>query len=705
MESEKIVRGYDPQIIRRLFAYIKPYRWWFILALLSLVITSVAELLTPILIKTAMDEHILVSFVRVREEALNEESLQPVVDREIQEGWLLGGYLYLPSAALTEVSIKVQREQEAAGNLDRREWYWFHQESDALKALVQEKTALFIVDGEYAAILKEQLSNLSEDELRLVREVNFRGLGLYSIYFGVLLVLVLVFSFVQILIMSYIAQGVMRDMRMSLLRHTMKLSSGFLDKHPIGTMVSRLTNDVETVNEMLTSVATSLFRDFFMMIGVIVVLFSLNFRLALITTLSFPPIILLTWGFRSLAREAYRRMRMWVSEVNGFLSERITGMEIVQIFGQQLRSIKEFKERNGALLKARLREMYVFALFQPFIDLFTSVSIGVIIYFGARYFTDSAITLGVLIAFINLVGKFYQPVRDFSEKFNILQSAMAGSERVFDLLDSGNFEADPVTVEGKVTAAPSSDSPSSVVEFRNVHFHYIPGEPVLQDLSLSIQPGETVAVVGYTGAGKTTIAKLLARFWEIQEGDILLGNRSIYDIPLHQLRARVQAVQQEVFLFSGTLRDNITLGEECSPGKLRKAIEVVRADQFIDKLPDGLDTEVKEGGNNFSSGQKQLISFARIIVHDPEVVILDEATANIDTETEKLIQQAMQPLFSNRTSLVIAHRLSTINHANRILVLNKGVLVEEGSHAELMEMGGVYYNLYRLQYDEETRSR
>jgi ATP-binding cassette subfamily B protein len=529
----------------------------------------------------------------------------------------------------------------------------------------------------------------------------------YSLLFALLLLVILIFSFAQVYLMAYIAQGVMRDMRLGLLRHTMGLPLSSLSSRPVGSLVSRLTGDVETVNELFTSVATSLFRDFFMMFGVVAVLFSLNVRLAWITCLSLPPVLLLTWFFRARAREAYRKVRLWVSEVNGFLSERVAGMEIVQMFGREEASSSLFGEKNRNLLKANLAEMYVFALFRPLIDLLTSVSIGVIVYFGARLFTDSALTLGVLIAFINLIEKFYQPVKDLSEKFNILQSAMAGSERVFDLLDSGKPEGAPGAEETDEAAVvgDSSDSPLPACEdgsviFHGVEFSYNPEEPVLKGLSFILHPGETVAVVGYTGAGKTTIANLMARFYEIQGGQICLGGEDIRHIPLDQLRRRVQTVQQEVFLFSGTLKENISLGKELTDRELRRALETVKADKFVDALPLGLDTPVKEGGVNFSAGQRQLISFARIIAHEPEIVILDEATASIDTETEKLIQEALVTLLKGRTSLVIAHRLSTIQHADRIMVLNEGLLVEEGTHGELMARRGAYYNLYRLQYEK-----
>ena len=705
MDKETIIRSYDPQIARRLLGYLKPYRILFFLALGALVLASLGELLTPVIIKRVMDEHILVSHVRIKPEAAEVSGAKPLFSRPERLSGQIGEYLYLNESVLSEISGAVKQRLIDQGLLDPRSWHW--SQGTAAEEVMNRHPGVFERQDDRGALLKEDLDNLPREDRRILREENYRGLMNYSLLFALLLLVILIFSFAQVYLMAYIAQGVMRDMRLGLLRHTMGLPLSSLSSRPVGSLVSRLTGDVETVNELFTSVATSLFRDFFMMFGVVAVLFSLNVRLAWITCLSLPPVLLLTWFFRARAREAYRRVRLWVSEVNGFLSERVAGMEIVQMFGREEASSSLFGEKNRNLLKANLAEMYVFALFRPLIDLLTSVSIGVIVYFGARLFTDSALTLGVLIAFINLIEKFYQPVKDLSEKFNILQSAMAGSERVFDLLDSGKPEGAPGAEETGEAAVvgDSSDSPLPACEdgsvtFHGVEFSYNPEEPVLKGLSFILHPGETVAVVGYTGAGKTTIANLMARFYEIQGGQICLGGEDIRHIPLDQLRRRVQTVQQEVFLFSGTLKENISLGKELTDRELRRALETVKADRFVDALPLGLDTPVKEGGVNFSAGQRQLISFARIIAHEPEIVILDEATASIDTETEKLIQEALVTLLKGRTSLVIAHRLSTIQHADRIMVLNEGLLVEEGTHGELMARRGAYYNLYRLQYEK-----
>jgi ATP-binding cassette subfamily B protein len=387
-------------------------------------------------------------------------------------------------------------------------------------------------------------------------------------------------------------------------------------------------------------------------------------------------------------------VRLAVSRLNGFLAEHLSGMRIVQLFVRERYSLGQFRERNNQLLAANLGEMYVFATFRPLVDLFATTSLAAIVYFGGWYVLRDLVSLGTLIAFLNLIRMFYEPVMDLSEKYNILQSAMAGSERVFGLLDTDARIAEP--------AAPRAlDGVRGSIQFDRVCFAYKEGEPVLRDLSFTVEPGETVAIVGYTGAGKTTITSLLTRLWDIQSGSIRLDGFDIREYPTASLRRRVQSVLQDVFLFSGSIADNIRLGSPISDERVRRAVELVRADSFIDRLPGGLEAKLAERGGNLSMGQRQLLSFARVLAHDPDVLILDEATGNIDTETEKLVQDALRALLSGRTSLVIAHRLSTIRHADRILVLHKGELFEEGSHEELIARQGMYYNLYRMQYLDE----
>jgi ATP-binding cassette subfamily B multidrug efflux pump len=506
---------------------------------------------------------------------------------------------------------------------------------------------------------------------------------------------VYVFSFAQIAFQAHLGQAVMREIRTGLFDHTLRLSLRFLDRNPVGRLVSRITNDVETINELFTTVLSSLLKDFSMMIGVMVALFLMSPRLGLIGLLTLPPVFVLTALFRVRARDAFRRVRLAVSRINAFLSEHISGMRIVQMFVQERNTARQFQERSGELLQASLGEMYVFATFRPLVDLMGTVSLAVIVYYGARFVQSDLVSLGVLIAFLNLIRMFYQPVMDLSEKYNILQSAMAGAERVFALLDTKEAIPEP---KKKVIL----QRVAGRIEFDSVGFSYKEGEPVLKDLSFTVDPGETVAIVGYTGAGKTTITSLLTRLWDIQSGTIRLDGVDIREMPTSALRRHVQSVLQEVFLFSGTILENIRLGSDIPLEEVHNAVRLARADSFIDRYPEGLETKLHERGSNLSMGQRQLLSFARVLAHNPDVLILDEATGSIDTETEKLIQEALEKLLRGRTSLVIAHRLSTIRHADRILVLHKGQLCESGTHEQLMHERGVYYNLYRMQYLDRT---
>jgi len=520
---------------------------------------------------------------------------------------------------------------------------------------------------------------------------RMEGLIFWSRLFLMLLVVSFGANFIQVYFSAKTGQKVMKDIRSHLFSHLLRQNLRFLGNTPVGSLVSRVTSDVETVNELFTSVALALMKDISLLIGAVVTLFILDVPLAWIVMGTLPPVVILTLLVRDRIRRVYRDAQFQTSRINAFLSESVMGMHIIQLFTRQKHFAEGFRERNGALYRASMREMYTFAFFRPVVDLFTSLSIGFLIYFGTGMHNRETLSLGVLIAFINLVGKIYEPIKDMTDKITILQSAMAGGERVFRMLDQEEVIPDEGTESLKEVRGD--------IEFRNVRFRY-KEELILKNVNFRVAPGETLAVVGTTGAGKTTLANLLARFWDIEAGEILLDGKNITHLPLGALRRRLQTVQQDVTLFSGTIRENITLGMDFSDEEVLHALEQVKADKLIRTLPDGLDTELTEGAGNLSFGQRQLISFARIFVFNPSVVILDEATSNIDTETESWIQQAMGRLLKGRTALVIAHRLSTIARADRILVMSHGEIAETGTHNELMEQKGIYYNLYRLQYKE-----
>lgn len=693
MEQEQIVKSYDPVIMRRLLGYLKPYRLAAVAAVIALFAATAGELLLPIVLQRTLDNVIFVSFRKITPDAVPDDVSTRGQLREIR------GVLYIPETALDRLHGTDRTALMERGEVSAERYFVFPlDETDAAFAeLAGRHPESITAENGYGAVSMTDLSSLPDEDERRIRRTYLGRLTAASGVFLGLLVTILLFSFVQIYLMAAVGQDVMKDLRRKLFDHVLHQSLSFISRNPVGRLVTRLTNDVETVNELFTSVVTSLLRDVSLMIGVIAAMFLLNVRLGFITALTLPAVLVVTAVFRTRARDAFRSVRLQVSKVNSYLSEHLSGVSVVQLFSREKRSENEFFAHDAALMKANLGEMYVFATFRPVIDFLSSLSTAVVLGFGAWLFLKDIVSLGILIAFLNLVRRFYEPVMDLSEKYTILQSAMAGGERVFALLD----EQDRIPDTG--TGAIPRDFTGRVV-FENVSFGYKEDEPVLKNLSFRIEPGETVAIVGYTGAGKTTITNLLTRLWDADSGRILLDGIDIREFSLSELRRAIQPVQQDVFIFTGTVEDNIRLGSTIPAERIRRAAAAVHADGFISRLPNGYATAMSEGGANISSGQRQLLAFARVIAHDPRIIIMDEATGSIDTETEKLIQKGIDELVHNRTALIIAHRLSTIRHADRIFVLAEGRLVEDGTHDELLARGGVYYNLYKLQYAAEADS-
>jgi len=528
------------------------------------------------------------------------------------------------------------------------------------------------------------------DDAILKKNITFLVHG--CVLYLIIVVFIFGFTFLQTWTSNLMTQGVMKDMRLALFKKTLSQSTGYLSRHPVGRIVTRLTSDVQTMDEFFTTVLVAFLKDIAIMVGVIVTMFVLSPHMAIVVLITLPPVLVVTLISRVKARDAFRRQRTASSKVYAYLAERLAGMQVVQLFRQEKKSLKEFTKGNQEFLDANLGEMYVFATFRPIVEWLSTLTMAVVLVVGAKMALSFSMSLGALIAFINLVQMFFQPVTDIAEKYTMLQSAMAGGEKVFKLLDTNEHIPDTGTTE--VTAVRGH------IEFDNVHFAYKEGEDVLKGLAFSVKPGEMAAIVGYTGAGKTTIINVLARLWDINGGEIRLDGVPIKNIPIEQLRRCIMPVTQDVTLFSGTIEDNISLGLDLSQEEIIEAAKTVHAHEFISALPDGYKTELSEKAANISTGQRQLISFARVIAHNPRVVILDEATSSIDTETERLIQLGMKRVLAGRTSFVIAHRLSTIRDADRIFVMSGGRLVEEGSHEELVAKDGIYSGLYRLQYED-----
>ena len=690
MDDEQVITGYNPQTARRLIAYLRPHLGVVIVAVVALAFSSLGELLIPVIMQRGVDQHLMTQRLRISAEDANSEALQGI---DLSQHVQIGDYLYVLENQLKGMSGARRSELQDSGVLSERSYYVSDLTAERTREVVERNSELFVFNDSHAAIPYDQLDRFSDEEKRALRHADLEGIRQKTGLFLMILVGVLFFTFIQVYFMAVTGQRVMRDMRIELFDHIIQRSLSYLNRNPVGRLVTRLTNDVETINELFTNVLINLLKNVAMMVGVVITLFLLDARLALITMATLPPVVIATLLFRGKARDAFRRVRSMVSRVNAFLSEHISGVSVVQLFTQEKRTEREFDEQNRKLMRANLGEMYVFATFRPIVDFFSSTSVAIIIYFSAGSLLTGLVSLGVVIAFINLIRQFYRQLMEISERFVVLQSAMAGSERVFEILDTEDHIPD--------TGSHGSDAaPNGKVRFENVWFSYKEDEPVLRDLSFTVNPGETVALVGYTGAGKTTIANLLTRMWDIDEGRILIDDIDVREYTLDGLRTVVQPIQQDVFLFRATVAENIALGSEDAAMKAKEAAQAVQADGFVQRLAHGYDSHLDEQAANISVGQRQLISFARALAHDPRIIILDEATSSIDTETERLVQDAMNTLLENRTSLVIAHRLSTIRHADRIIVLGHGEIIEEGSHDELIAAGGHYASLYRLQYAE-----
>jgi ATP-binding cassette, subfamily B, multidrug efflux pump len=532
------------------------------------------------------------------------------------------------------------------------------------------------------------------------------GLLMTTIFFFSVLVVRGVIQYLNSYLTQWIGQRTIYDLRMEVFSHLQTLGLRFYDRNPIGRLITRVTNDIEVLNEMFSSGIVMVFSDVFTIIGILWFMFSMSWQLALISLSVLPLLFYGTFLFRKKAREAYREVRLQIARINTFMQEHITGMTVDQVFNRERKSYDEFREINAAHREANITSIFYYALFYPGVDLIGAVAVGLIIWWAGVDAIGGGITIGTVMAFLQFNEMFWRPIRDLSEKYNIMQTAMASSERVFKLLDDSTSVTDPPDPL-------PFDNVRGEIEFRNVWFAYNPTpdaegriEWILKDVSFTIRAGETAAFVGHTGAGKTTIISLLGRFYDIQKGEILIDGIDIRRIRQADLRRHLAVVLQDVFLFSGNIRSNINLGEEqISDDRVRAAARVVGAHRFIEQLPRQYDQEVKERGATLSVGQKQLISFARALAFHPRILVLDEATSSVDTETELLIQQAIGKLLHGRTSIVIAHRLSTIQSAHRIIVMHKGEIREMGTHQELLALGGIYYRLYQLQYKEQEPDR
>ena len=521
-----------------------------------------------------------------------------------------------------------------------------------------------------------------------------------AVYAGVL-VFSMASTYLQAVILQRVGQRIISDLREDLFNHIESLSHGQLNNIPVGKLVTRVTNDTNAISMMFTNLFVNLTKNAFVILGILVAMLFLNYELTLMVLCFVPFILLFTVIFRKFSRRAYRKVKDATTDINTYLSENLSGIKVTQIFGREDEKMEEFRQKSQTLAKATQEQIFVFGVFRPLVYMLYISSILCLFYLGGMghlnhvTFLGQTISSGTIVTFYMYISKFFTPIQNLAEQFNWLQSALASSEKVFSIMD----------IRPQMVDAPDAvelDEVKGDIEFRDVWFSYIPGEWVLQGVSFHVEPRQTVAFVGSTGSGKSTILSLICRNYGFQKGEILIDGIDIRKIKIASLRRHFGQMLQDVFLFSGTIRSNIVLREEgISDEEIRRVCQYVNADHFIDKLEHGLDEEVRERGNNFSAGQRQLLSFARTIIHKPSVMILDEATANIDTETELLIQDSLEKMRSVGTMLMVAHRLSTIQHADNIIVLSHGKILEQGTHQELLAKHGRYYQLYTLQYHKE----
>lgn len=668
-EEEALVKEYDSKLMRRLLKFAKPFSWYIVLVIFLMLITTCFDLTRPYLIKNAIDNNI--------------------------NGYKRPYTLFdKPQGNSIKTGDKYLTEGSVSGGMPASIVYY-----DKGYYVIQGKNIdnkpFSIVNGIYTQ--QSTTSNayrLTTNDLKIIRKNDAAGVIKTAVYILILSCFTFILNYIQIYILQYTGQKIIYEIRQKLFNHIESLSLSFFDKNPVGRLVTRVTNDTETLNEMYTGVIVNLFKDVFLLSGILIVMFLLNVKLALIVLCSLPFVIAAAVIFKKYDRDAYRLVRTKLAKINSSLSENISGIKTVQIYNKENKKFREFDNINKSYFKASMSQLTVFAVFRPTIDLISTLTLSCLLWFGGlRVFAD-ALSFGVLFAFISYLTQFFQPIFDLTEKYDILQSSMAASERIFMLMDNN----ETIINKPKVNV---NKRFKGEIEFKNVWFAYIPGEWVLRDVSFKISPGEKIAFVGATGAGKTSIISLLGRLYDIQKGEILIDGINIKDIDKYVLRSNLSTVLQDVFLFTGDIKSNVRLNNKnISDDEIIKACKYVNADSFIEKLTYKYDSHVNERGSTFSQGERQLIAFARAIAFNPPILVLDEATANIDTETESLIQNALEKITKGRTTLVVAHRLSTIKNSDKIIVLHKGKIREIGSHNELIEKRGLYYDLYQLQYKE-----
>lgn len=679
-EEKDIGKVFDRRIAARLFRLMRPFMKYLIGSAVFLVIAASVELSYPYLIKMSIDNYI------VKGGRIVADSIGPGYVR------LSDTSFFATQIMLSRTDPGLLRRAEREGRISRERYYYlFRTELDPrIQQVIDRNRGSFDEYPRLYLIDYDRIRQLPSRELTGLRHRDFTGIIRIVMFFIVIIASGAVSNFVQIYLTQYAGQKFMHDLRLRVFKKLQFSDLAFFDRNPVGRLVTRATNDVEAINEAFTQVFTTLFRDILMIIGIVVIMLTINVRLALISFIVIPLVLFLTFYFRFRARNIYREVRTRLARLNATLQENYSGIRVIKIFNQEKDNQARFDRVNEDYLKVNLKEVLLMSFFRPIIEIISSLGIGLIIYYGGGQVIMGKVSLGIIVAFVSYVEMFFRPIRELTESYTLLQSAMASSERIFLLLD------EEIKVQPRSRPEPL-DTVRGEIEFKNVWFSYQEPAWVLKNVSFRVAPGEHVAIVGATGAGKTSIISLISRLYEIQRGQILLDGIDIRDIDPAVLRSKIGVVMQDVFLFAGDIKSNIRLNQDLPDDAVRRIASHIEADRFIDRFPKKFDEDVMERGVTLSTGERQLLSFARVLAFDPRILVLDEATANIDTETERLIQEGIRKLMANRTSIIIAHRLSTIKEVDRIYVIHKGEIKETGTHAELLAQSGIYYNIYKLQ--------
>ena len=656
--------------MKRLLSYLKPHKWVMTLATVLVLFIIAVELYRPIIIGNAIDQYINGYY-------------HPYVEADVSA-----------SDAVNWNGLVLSRDQ-AVSKADSASFYqiflWKDHYYMAENLTRAECTALQNADTSVLKnYVREGAQKLTSNDLKVLRQNDFKGILKAGILFLLLLFSGFFLNLADTWLLQKMGQQIVYKLREETFTHIHSLSLSFFNTTPVGKLVTRVSNDTEAVNELFSTILVKLFKNVVKIIGYAVVMLSINVKMAGISFLLLPLVAILTFVFRHLSRKAYQITRNKITELNTFLSEHISGMKLIQIFAREKEKYSEFEGKSMELYRANFREIMTFAIFRPSIYLVSVIAMILVIRTGSLSVLNGSLSLGTLFVFITYISSFFEPIQELSEQLGTLQSSIASAEKIFSVLD----------VKPEIVS-PTDPAPVNIlgeIEFRHVWFAYEEENYILKDVSFVIHPGEKAAFVGATGAGKSTILNLIGRYFDIQKGQILIDGIDIHEIDLDVLRGAIGQVQQDVFIFTGDIKSNISLNNEAiSPDDVRRAAEIVNADPFIQKLPHGYDEPVTERGCTLSAGQRQLLSFARTLAYDPKILVLDEATANIDTETETLITQALARLMDGRTTIMVAHRLSTIQHADKIIVMHHGEIKESGTHQELLAKDGLYKKLYELQ--------